>query len=205
MSGVPMLWAAVAVWLLLFWMIQRLPFCRGRRGAVVSGVLSAAIVAVPWFGHALPYWSMGLSANFSVTMAVLLGVAIIDRAFGSSVFRKRDWDAAWLFGAVASLLLYPSALGLGPQNFDSYALGWPWLFWKQSFFLFGGAAIVAAGLLLRGNRFGLVLLAASVGCTLQFQESSNLWDYLIDPVFAAASLLAVLWRVLVLVRKRRAI
>ena len=100
--------------------------------------------------------------------------------------------AAWIFGAVASLSLYPSALGLGPQNFDSYALGWPWLFWGQSLALFGGAGLAAASLIWRGNRFGYVLVLALLGYAVGFQESENLWDYLLDPVYGAVSLLVVL-------------
>lgn len=203
MTSISIWWGAAAVWLLLLWTIQRLPSCRGWRGMLVSAVLAGTVMLIPWSGQTLPYWSRGLSANFSVTMAALLVVAILDRGFGSTVFRRRDWDAAWLFGAVASLLLYPSALGLGPQNFDSYALGWPWLFWKQSFVLFGGAAFAAAGLLLRSNRFGFVLLAAFAGYALRFQESANFWDYLIDPVFASVSLLWVLWRIVGIALKRR--
>lgn len=189
------------MWLLLLWVIQRFSPCGGWRGAIASAVLAAAIMLVPWFGHPLPYWSRGLSASFSVTMAVLLVVAILERALGTTIFRKRDWNAAWIFGAIASLMLYPSALGLGPQNFDSYALGWPWLFWRESLVLFAVVAFTASTLVMRGNRFGLVLPIAFVGYLLQFQESCNFWDYLIDPVFAAASLLAVLWRTSVLARR----
>lgn len=203
MSAVSIWWGAAVVWLLLLWTIQRRPSCRGWRGTLASALFAGVILMVPWFGHPLPYWSRGLSANFSVTMAVLLVVAIFDRAFGTTIFRKRDWNAAWTFGAASSLLLYPSALGLGPQNFDSYALGWPWLFWRQSFVLFGGAAFVASALVLRCNRFGLVLLAAFAGYAMSFQESANFWDYLIDPVFAAVSLLWSLWRIVGLANKRR--
>jgi hypothetical protein len=156
-------------------------------------VLALATILFPWFGHGLPYWSASLSANFSVVMGALLAVGIFDRAGRARLFRARDWNAAWIFGAVASVLLYPSALGLGPQNFDSYALGWPWLFWGQSFWLFGGVSLAAAVLIGRGNRFGYVLLAALAGRVMGFQESNNLWDYLLDPVYGAVSLLVVLW------------
>lgn len=186
-------WTALVPWLLLWWGFQRVIGRRCWGAALVGGVLALASVWFPWFGHALPYWSAGLSANFSVVMAVLLAVAICDHAGGREIFRARDWRAAWIFGAVASLLLYPSALGLGPQNFDSYALGWPWLFWLQSLPLFGGAGFSAALLIWRGNRFGYVVLLAVLGYAVGFQESENLWDYLLDPVYGAVSLLVLLW------------
>lgn len=186
-------WTALVPWLLLWWIFQRVIGRRGWGAALVSGLVALAAVWFPWFGHALPYWSASLSANFSVVMAVLLVVAIYDRAAGREIFRARDWRAAWIFGAVASLLLYPSALGLGPQNFDSYALGWPWLFWLQSLPLFGGAGLSAALLIWRGNRFGYVVLLALLGYAAGFQESENLWDYVLDPVYGAVSLVVVLW------------
>lgn len=193
MKTTVIVWTTLAPWLLLWWVFQRAAGLRGWPGCIVSGAIALATVLFPWFGHSLPYWSASLSANFSVSMVVLLAVGISDRARGVAVFRPRDWRAAWICGAVASLLLYPSALGLGPRNFDAYALGWPWLFRGWSFVLFAGVAGVTAFLLWRGNRFGFVLLAAMVGYALGFQESSNLWDYLLDPVYGSASLLIVLW------------
>ena len=190
---------AVAIWtflvplLLLWWIFQRAAGLKGWIATIVAGVAAFGAVLFPWFGHSLPHWSASLSGNFSVIMVVLLLVGIISRARGCGFFRAGDWKAAWIFGAVASLLLYPSALGLGPQNFDSYALGWPWLFRGQSLVLFGGAGLTAALLIWCGNRFGYVLLLALLACATGFQESENLWDYLLDPVYGAVSLLVVLW------------
>ena len=190
---------AVAIWtflvplLLLWWIFQRAAGLKGWLATIVAGVAAFGAVLFPWFGHSLPHWSASLSGNFSVIMAVLLLFGIISRAGGCGFFRAGDWNAAWIFGAVASLLLYPSALGLGPQNFDSYALGWPWLFRGQSLVLFGAAGLTAALLIWCGNRFGYVLLLALLAYAIGFQESENLWDYLLDPVYGAVSLLVVLW------------
>ncbi len=190
-----MLWTALVPWLLLWWGFQRAAGLRGYVKTAVAGLAALAAVWFPWFGHALPFWSASLSANFSVIMAVLLVVSIHDRASDRQLFRKRDWRAAWIFGAVAALLLYPSALGLGPRNFDSYALGWPWLFWGQSFGLFAGTGLAAGLLIWRGNRFGYAVLLALLGYIAGLQESENLWDYLLDPVYGAVALVMVLWMI----------
>jgi uncharacterized membrane protein YhaH (DUF805 family) len=50
--------------------------------------------------------------------------------------------------------------------------------------------LAAAFLVWRGNRFGWVLVVAAAAFLLGFQESSNLWDYLIDPLYAVVSLVA---------------
>lgn len=193
MTASAAVWAGTVPFLLLVWLVQRIPGVRGIGGLLFASVIAVGAILIEWFGRPLPFWSAGLSANFSVVMAVLLGVAIWERACGSGIFRAPDWSAAWISGAVASLLLYPSALGLGPQNFDAYALGWPWLFRGPSLLLFAGTGLASALLVWRGNRFGYVVLLALLGYAAGFQESDNLWDYLLDPVFGAVSLLVVLW------------
>ena len=192
MKTTVIIWTFLVPLLLLWWIFQRAAGLRGWIPTLVAGVAALAATCFPWFGHPLPYWSASLSANFSVIMVVLLIVGVLDRAGLPGVFRPRDWQAAWIFGATASVLLYPSALGLGPQNFDAYALGWPWLYWAQSLVLFGGAGSAAALLIRRGNRFGYILGLALLGYAIGFQESENLWDYLLDPVYGAVSVLVVL-------------
>lgn len=185
-------WSVLVPWLLLAWAFQRLPWLRGWAGAGIAAALAAGAVCYPWFGHPLPWWSASLTPDFSVVMAGLLAAGIAQRVSGRALFSSREWSAAWIFGAVAALVVYPSAFGVGPGNFDAYALGWPWLFWRESFALFGGVAVVCAALLWRGNRFGILLLLAVAAYAGRIQESENFWDYVLDPVYAAVSLVAVL-------------
>lgn len=187
------LYISFVTWLLLVWPLQRVLPWRGRLGLLVACAVAAALLFVRWFGHPLPYWSFGLSANFSVIMTALLVLSIAARSSGREVLRARDWRAAWVFGVAACLAVCPSAFGMGPQCFDAYSLGWPWLFPYQSLALFAGVSLVSAALIWRGNRFGYVLLAALLAYASGFQESENLWDYLLDPVYGAASLLGALW------------
>jgi hypothetical protein len=58
--------------------------------------------------------------------------------------------------------------------------------------LYGGVAVTAGFLVWRGNRFGWVLVTAAAAYLARWQESNNFWDYLLDPLFGAASLVAVL-------------
>lgn len=181
-------WSAAGLFLLLVRVLQ--VFLPGARGLVFSVLGSAVLSVIPFFGHAPRYWLAGLTLDVSVPLVALLLVGILERSGVAVVFRAREWRAAWMVGVVAALTLYPSALGLGLPNFDSYTLGWPCLEWRGSLLLFGPVALAAAFLVWRGNRFGWVLVVAAAAFLLGFQESSNFWDYLIDPLYAVVSLVA---------------
>jgi hypothetical protein len=73
------------------------------------------------------------------------------------------------------LVLYPTALGF--TNFDLYQYGW-----GIALPIF--TALVATILLYRNyNGAGLFFSAALLAAALRLYPSTNLWDYLIDPVF----------------------
>ena len=181
-------WNAVGLFVLFLWIIQR---CRaGWIWFLVSACCAGVLSVIPFFGHPPRFWLSALAPNMSVPLLVLLVVSVLHRASGVALLRPREWKNAWIFGAVASLALYPSALGLGLRNFDAYSLGWPWLQWLPSLALFGGVALVAGLLIGCGSRFGWILVVAAGAYLLRLQESNNFWDYLLDPVYGATSLLA---------------
>jgi len=53
-------------------------------------------------------------------------------------------------------------------------------------------AVVAIVLILRGNRFGLILLLPFIGFLLRLQESQNFWDAVIDPFYGGGAILIAL-------------
>ena len=142
------------------------------------------LLRIPLGGWSLFAWCRTLEMNPSFTLTGLLCVALWQRLSGQMIFRTEDWRAAWIVGAIGSLVLYPMGLGLTP--IDPYSWGW------------GPAvpivtAAFATLLLIRGNRFGIILILPLLGSLLNLQESANLWDALIDPFFGIVSLGAVLY------------
>lgn len=182
-------WNAAGLFLVVLWILQRA--FRFRGGFAVAVLLAGVFSVAPWFGHTPRHWLSALTPNISVPLFVLLLAAVARRAGAPSFFGAREWSSAWIFGCAAALVLYPSALGLGLPNFDSYSLGWPWLEWGQSFLLFGTVGACAGFLLWRGNRFGWVLAACAALYLLGLQESRNFWDYMVDPLYAVVSLVLV--------------
>ena len=180
--------SAVCPWLVLVLCLQRAVGWRGwmLRGwglLLWPGAIALGVLLLPITGIVIARWVAGISANVSIPFAGMLAVAVWERAFRRRVFSLRDWDAGWSFGAISGLALYPLALGVG--SVDPYEWGWRfsplfvvmgaltgWLIWKQS-------------------GFGCLLLLAVVAFRLGLLESSNYWDYLLDPVYALVSFIAV--------------
>jgi hypothetical protein len=113
----------------------------------------------------------------SIPFFGLVAVMIAEKFFHRKIFSARDWKAAWIFGVAASLLLYPSALGL--TRIDAYGWGW------SPCGLVAAVAAITILLLWKKNAFGVLLLLALGGFAFQLKTSINLWDYVIDPIYGA--------------------
>jgi hypothetical protein len=154
----------------------------GGRWTLGLGLLAVAISVLPMGGFTPARWLAGLGVVPSVPFLALLLDAGVANGRGRGWLAPTDRTLAWAWGAVAGLALYPSALGLG--RFDAYGLGWG--------FSGLGLAVLAltAWLVARGQRLGVVLVLSAAAWQAGLFESANYWDYLVDPVFAAVSLVA---------------
>ena len=160
--------------------------------SVWTNGLTAACFIILWFpvGAAqLPIiaYIRGVSSDLSITLVVLAAMDLIHRVWGTPALADRERFAVRVAVAVAALFLYPLALGWG--DWDAYRSGWaPVGMW---------VVLLAVSLLcwvkslqLLPALVGLALLAWTAGIL----ESSNLWDYLIDPWLATFALLSVLFK-----------
>jgi hypothetical protein len=174
------LYAAIAPWsALALLLLGRNPHPDLRRK--IAAILLSALVlfVIPFSGWTIAAWLRVLEPNPSITLTVLLLLALTSRLTGQPLFRRQDWNAAWIFGAFAALVLYP--MGLGLTGIDPYTWGWDPVLPLV-------ATAAATLLLLRGNRFGIVLLLPFAGWLLGIQESTNFWNILVDPFYGAAAL-----------------
>ncbi|MEO6320595.1 MAG: hypothetical protein ABIO73_08305 [Polaromonas sp.] len=123
----------------------------------------------------------GISSDLSMTLVALACLGLSQRLFGVPVIARRESMALNGAIAVAALFLYPLALGWG--DWDAYRLGWGSLgLWATLLVL--SLVFWIKGLRLFPMLVGLALLAWSTG----LMESTNLWDYLVDPWLAIAAL-----------------
>lgn len=118
----------------------------------------------------------GISSDLSVSLVVMACLGMYQRLFGArlALLNDRERSATSLVVSAGALLLYPFALGWG--DWDSYRLGWgaPGM-WAALLAL--SIAYWGMGLRLLPLLIALGMLAWAAGLL----ESTNLWDYLMDP------------------------
>ena len=157
---------------------------RGWRPTLIIMLISAFIVLIPVAGLPLARWIISFNANFSISLTAILFYKVTENSSGVKLLDKNALLTCWVFSLTAGVILYPMALGLG--GFDPYQAGWgfSWLFAVMC-----GVTIL---LLIMKNRFAVVLIAAILAYNFHLLESTNFWDYLVDPFMVLVSCIALI-------------
>jgi hypothetical protein len=157
-----------------------------RRGVValaVPGATALAIGLLPMGGLSVGEWVRGVNANVSIPFAGLLSIVCWEQAFGRRVLSAADRASVWMVGAIGGAVLYPFALGVGAA--DPYEWGWRF----SPLFVMSG--LLTGWLIWTRRALGWLLLLASAAFGLQLLESTNYWDYLLDPIYVVTSVCAL--------------
>jgi hypothetical protein len=172
------------LWLAILWLCPRGWTGRHERWTKVLVALAVGLVLFLPFGG-MPLWNRVLSfyPNPSLPTLGIVGVLLWRRLFGFEVFNRADWRATWAFGALVGSVLYLHPVLWGAIDLYYWGGGPEVAVW-----ILAGPAI---GLLAGGNRLGGLLVAALLAYSVQALESPNCWDYMMDPVYWALSLVAV--------------
>ena len=163
------------------WAIER--FGKNISGSIslpLIALASGVLVVLPIGGLPVGRWLTTFFPNPSIPLTALLFSRTVKHSFQIKLLDSKALHTCRLFSLLAGVALYPMALGAGP--FDPYSAGWhfSWLFVLL--------LVITLGLLLFKNRFSIVLLASILAYNLHLLESSNFWDYLIDPVLVFISI-----------------
>lgn len=170
---------AVVVLLVRVPKVQAMPL--SKRAAVLAVAL--IVLSVPLWGLSLSGFVRGITGDLSISSVVLLVLALTRSLSGRELVQGVNRHAMLRAVAIAAVLFYPLALGLGA--FDPYRLGYGNL-WFMAALL--GFAIWSS---LRYSTFLAVCIALAVGAwSAGWYESPNLWDYLLDPWLAIYALAA---------------
>ena len=124
----------------------------------------------------------GITSDFSVTLVALACLVLSQHLFKVPPLARGNKNGLNAVIIIAASLLYPTALGWG--DWDAYRLGW------GSFSLLGVLLALVVAFLFNGSwlvpsLIGLALLA----WVAELMESTNLWDYLIDPWLAVGAMI----------------
>lgn len=158
-----------------------------RLGATpwVKGVTAACFVLawIPLGAAQLPLvaYVRGISSDLSITLVVLAALGLARRLCGLRGMDPTERMAVNAAVAAAALFLYPLALGWG--DWDPYRAGWGapgmWV----------ALLAITAFCWIQGLRLLPALVAAAlIAWSFDLLESTNLWDYLLDPWLAIAAI-----------------
>lgn len=124
-------------------------------------------------------YTRGMVGDLSITTLVLIGLAIL-RPYGI-VASEKSRAQLLLVIAASALIFYPMTLGI--TLYDPYRLG------------YGDAGLFSVVLVIallawwrQSNLIVLCLTLATLAWSLGGYESTNAWDYFIDPLLASYAL-----------------
>ena len=149
-------------------------------------MLTAAVLIVsliPCNGLPPAGYVRGMVGDLSITAMVLLWVALLQPYRAATELKQRD--RLLMLVAATALFLYPMTLGM--SLVDPYRLGY-----GDAKFVAVVLVIAGAAWLLRHSLIALCLALATLAWSLGWYESTNLWDYLLDPLVAVYALGALL-------------
>jgi hypothetical protein len=154
------------------------------------GLMAVAVGATVPLPGGLPLvaYLRGIGGEPSVSSLVLLAALALALVGGPDVVDRRELLPLFAASASGATFLYPMALGL--TRFDPYAQGYP----PRARLVLVALALLALAAALTGRVLVLVSVLAAVACwSFALFESTNLWDYLLDPWLSLASALWLLW------------
>ena len=164
-----------------------------RVAALCTLVLAALL---PVAGLSLAGYVRGVVGDLSITTVVVMLLDIGSRVFHRQAVPQKEIITLCGLVVLCGAFLYPMALGATP--YDPYRMGYDSYGLPAALLLLGLAAWLQR-LFLITFCITLAMLAFSIG----WYASTNLWDYLMDPVLLVGSLLYLLRQAATAVMKKR--
>ncbi|HMC13942.1 MAG TPA: hypothetical protein VKG67_06340 [Gallionellaceae bacterium] len=159
--------------------VFRLP--RARLGWLLVTVFVATLF--PIGGLPLAGYLRGTIGDLSITSLLLLFMAFLRSLRGWPT--PPDRNKLLLLNVFTAVGFYPLALGWG--GFDPYRLGYG-SYWFLACLLGLALLLVFRRLSTIAFTIGLAVLAWSIG----WYESTNIWDYLLDPMISIYAAVAII-------------
>jgi hypothetical protein len=172
------LWPYVGQALLLAVLITVMPGRFVKDSRVRIGIIAALLALclfLPVSGLSIAQWLRSVLGDLSVFTLVLFLNFLAQRFFKRNFINPESRRKLLLGIAVAGAAFYPLALGV--SSFDPYHLGYSPIFMASLLCLASIVSWVRAR-----HDLAIILLLPLLAYNFGMYESSNLWDYLLDPV-----------------------
>lgn len=153
--------------------------------SLIAILIICSVTAVPLYHNfTISQLFRGVFGNLSITSILLFWIWLLRRIFAPKVSNiiNKNFTIVVL---ILATLLYVSAFGFIPS--DIYGLG----YFPNTYVLIG-FFILEIYLWNKARLYAWLWLIAFIGFYFKVQDSTNLWDYLLDPllfVFCIANLL----------------
>ncbi len=118
----------------------------------------------------------GVLGDLSITTQILLASVIVKQVLRIDILSARDRSSVFLAAAAGGLVLYPLSSGL--TMLDIYSLGF-----ESTALLIGLAVLAVVGWYLRPGA-AIVVPVSVIAFNFGWLTSTNVWDYLLDPMLA---------------------
>ncbi len=118
----------------------------------------------------------GVLGDLSITTQILLASVIVKQVLRIDILSARDRSSVFLAAAAGGLVLYPLSSGL--TMLDIYSLGF-----ESTALLIGLAVLAVMGWYLRPGA-AIVVPVSVIAFNFGWLTSTNVWDYLLDPMLA---------------------
>ena len=118
----------------------------------------------------------GVLGDLSITTQILLASVIVKQVPRIDILSARDRSSVFLAAAAGGLVVYPFSSGL--TMLDVYSLGF-----ESTALLIGLAVLAVMGWYLRPGA-AIVIPLGVIAFNFGWLTSTNVWDYLLDPMLA---------------------
>jgi hypothetical protein len=172
--------------LLMTVLLMLLQVRRWKQYWPLAYLLSAAIIVLPLSNWLLIEFSRGLLTDLSLASLLMLGTYLLSILKVKRPINDMSLNLVILLFAI---LLYPASMGLG--MFDPYSLGFASHVYYD-YFVLGIAAMGIFAAYIGYQQLAIWLTLSCIAHGLQVYESSNLWNYLLDPFAVIAVLVSMI-------------
>jgi hypothetical protein len=181
LTGLAGIASVIAACVLLLPRVKQLP--KRYLAMLTAAVFIASLI--PFGGLPLAGYVRGMVGDLSITTVVLAWAVLLHPYCAET--KKKSRAPLLILISAAALFLYPMTLGM--SLYDPYRLGY------SDIFFVGLVLIIAVvAWLLRYTAIALCLALATLAWSLGWYESTNLWDYLLDPLVAIYAMSALILR-----------